>query len=226
MAVVFGALGVAQTVTICLKLDASRVVGEATAKLDGVFKETTLPAQVDAWQRASFECATRKMTSNLGTSSSIWMYQSDDATAVVRIDYPFVGWHHLLGCYEAQGWQVKSNEGATSAAQSIPDLEVWQLELTRPAGDALHVRCSQFDGNGRPVRPAAWQLTSWRRFLRHSPAKYLRHFGPDTSTYQVIMQVSTSSPKSDEWHQGLSTAFLSFREYLVGTVVSRLHSDG
>ncbi len=221
----FGLVGLGQIAGVAMRFDALRVVGEANGKLNNAFQEGTLPAHIESWKRVTFKSEEREMTNSLGASFASWTYQSDTTEATVTINYPFVGWHHLPACYEAQGWQVESTKMIAVASESEPDVEVWLLALGRPSGARMYVRFSQFDADGQPVRPAGWQLTSLRRALRHNPFGRRRAVSSDTSTYQVVMQVVTLNQSSAPSPEALTENFLLARKNLVETITQRLHND-
>ena len=100
------------------------------------------------------------------------------------------------------------------------------LALVRPSGARMYVRFSQFDADGQPVRPADWQLTSWRHALRHNPFGRLQAVSSDTSTYQVVMQVVTLNQASAPSPEMLTENFLLARERLLKTISQRLQDDG
>jgi exosortase len=225
MAGLFGVLGLFQVLALCVRADALHVVGEATVRLDNAFQAGTLPQQLNGWQQITFKSDTRKMTDRLGKSFSAWTYRSDDATALVQINYPFLGWHHLPACYQAQGWQIESIDTTTVASKSGPEIDVWRLSLNRPSGETMQVRFSQFDSRGQPVRPNAWQLSSLRKTFQHNPFTRLSVSGAGNSTYQVTMHLTGSHRFSESQHKQLTQDFLACRERLLETILKKLHDD-
>ena len=73
-------------------------------RCQGILNEQTLPAQLAGWHRVSYKTEERQRDNSFGQFSSQWEYRLGDRTAVVSIDYPFVGWHELLICYSAINW--------------------------------------------------------------------------------------------------------------------------
>jgi len=49
---------------------------------------------------------TRKNWDAFGQFSKEWRYRAGRNTVVLSVDYPFRGWHELVGCYQGIGWEV------------------------------------------------------------------------------------------------------------------------
>jgi exosortase/archaeosortase family protein len=86
----------------------------AQVRLD-VLEEDFLPPSFAAWQRKDFDLVDRNRASAFGEHSQVWKYLGSAQAAVASLDYPFVGWHELTECYEAQGWHVQSRTTGEAA---------------------------------------------------------------------------------------------------------------
>lgn len=102
--ILFATLGVAQAIlfwpTTATVLAADEGIPEQLAALG----EDALPAEWGTWRRSGFEVVHRDRGHSYGDDSRVWRYQRGTLVAAISLDYPFGGWHELVGCYEGQGW--------------------------------------------------------------------------------------------------------------------------
>jgi exosortase len=215
--VMFVLLGLTQTIAIAFGSRETKRVWSGR-DLDLSFTSETLPEQVQDWHRDGFQWQEREPQHTLGKWSATWSYRSDDSTASVSFDYPFVGWHHLVGCYEAQGWTVRTQEAIVLAAAEDPlEAPLVQVELARPGGAQALLLCSQFDAHGRPLPPpgtAGISSSSWYYALRDRLHKRMTEVGFDLSTYQTQLLVTGDAALSENQRQSVIEAFLEVRVLL------------
>lgn len=215
--VMFVLLGLTQTLAILFGGQETKRVWSGQ-DLDLSFTEQSLPEQLQDWHRDGFQWEERAPQHTLGKWSATWSYRSDDSTASVSFDYPFVGWHHLVGCYEAQGWTVRTQETIVLPAAEDPlEAPLVQVELARPGGAQALLLCSQFDAHGRPLPPpgtAGISSSSWYYALRDRLHKRMTEVGFDLSTYQTQLLVTGDAALSENQRQSVIEAFLEVRVLL------------
>jgi exosortase len=226
--VMFVLLGLTQTVVIAFGSQETRRVWSGR-DLDLSFTSETLPEEVKDWHRDGFQWEERKPQHTLGKWSATWTYRSDNSTASVSFDYPFVGWHHLVGCYEAQGWTARTQESIVLPAEVDPlKSPLVQVELARPGGAQALLLCSQFDSHGRslPVPGTAGiSSSSWYYALRDRLHKRMTEVGFDLSTYQTQLLVTGDAALSESQRQSLIAAFLEMRALLRQRLIQSTERD-
>ncbi|MBA4018743.1 MAG: hypothetical protein C0483_16370 [Pirellula sp.] len=70
------------------------------------------PAKSGNWELVpdSFQQTQRRADSQWGARSQSWRYRNGARELIVSLDYPYMGWHELTGCYVDSGWKLDSRE--------------------------------------------------------------------------------------------------------------------
>ncbi len=114
--------------------------------------EETLPKEVSGFTRSSFSMIDRVDGDPFGRSSQQWVFQKDNLTVSVYLDYPFDSMHDLCQCYGQIGWNVMdSNRSSdafdTPASQTESPAVIAGLNREFYGNSLIYF--SQFDLNGR-----------------------------------------------------------------------------
>lgn len=120
-----------------------------------------LPAGIGQFERIDFRTEHRENDNSWGEYSRVWVYRFGVRSAAASVDYQFVGWHELPGCYTSQGWHQKSwqiDPGGTAApaAGGAPGVERGPAVVAtfeHPEGRFGHLLFAMYDRYGRPLEP-------------------------------------------------------------------------
>lgn len=160
-------------------------------------KGDDMPAVWGRFTRESYSAKHEGPRYGRGEFLKKWTYRSVGAELSIGVSYPFVGWHELTDCYQAEGWFVDSR---------VPERE--------PNGDSVFVRLSKpleksgllwfafDDGAGNPLSPPVqrgWQanlrerlhLGWWRTLLGRKGT------GDRLTSYQIQLLVESTAPLSE-----------------------------
>ena len=179
--------------------------------LSDVLSEATLPERLAALKRVESKVQTRSPNSDRGRYSIAWRYAGPQRDAIVSVDFPFAGWHDLAGCYQSRGWEVESwtvmeGDGVHDAFQA-PFAELRMKDATARHG---HLLVTQFTAEGDALAPPSTlgrSLSAWCVAARNRVLKRFGDLGPEPTTVQVQMLVTSDLPLSDEHHQQARQAF-------------------
>jgi hypothetical protein len=109
-----------------------------------------LPARLGDWERVD---VARPAATNLGElegkHSSMWTYHRGRLTAVVALDYPFLGYHDNTVCYRTTGWTLLQR-----TQQSVPDGPFELVRMEKPPFLQGVLRFSLCDESGRWITAA------------------------------------------------------------------------
>lgn len=111
-----------------------------------------LPQQIGPWRCSGYEVIERDRNSPFGRHSQLWTYLGHEQTAIVSVDYPFHGWHELVECYVAQGWEVEAREVVPTGVDQDARVDV---RLRHAAGNRyarLLFLLTTRDGRAVPIR--------------------------------------------------------------------------
>lgn len=164
---------------------------------DRVFRPVnaeTAPARVGGFVRTGYRSEHRDIRSTWGESSKIWEYATGSTGFAASLDYPFVGWHDLLLCYEGQGWRVISRKFEDDG---VP---LMTAELVNSEGKFAFVIFTLFDRGGRPLTPPdgrdVFNVLADR--LNYRLFGQTDEHAPNALTHQVQVFVErTGSPVTD-----------------------------
>ncbi len=121
------------------------------------FPQDCLPAEINGWQQFSFETEERDLTSDAGHFSRIWHYKSGYRDAMVSVDFPFVGWHDLSGCYVGRGWDIRE-----TTVHAVDDWPMVEVEMTLPTGEFGTLLYCLVNPAGDPLLPPDEVEGYWR----------------------------------------------------------------
>ena len=183
-----------------------------TLRADAVF---ALPPQIDAWRRSESAEKLISQPEIEGKRSQAWAYQKDNVTAIVAIDFPFMGYHDLTVCYRVAGWNIHESALKRSALS---------------AGPFTQVRASRIDETGYLWYSLVDESGQWMEPRKASAAERLierlNHLGRtewNAPTYQVQLWVQSYNPLTDpQQHEDLSHLFLAVRHDLAQQVLAQL----
>jgi hypothetical protein len=133
----------------------------------------TLPVELAGWRRLGFELARRGAGHADGEYSAIWRYERGGLLAIVSLDFPFVGWHHLPDCYRGGGrlvseWHLEALPGSADG----DELVAASLESER--GRAATLLFAEWNSNGDMLEPPASGGLSWSRLLSDLKRRWAR----------------------------------------------------
>jgi hypothetical protein len=177
--------------------------------LTDVLFQGALPRELGPWERAHFRALTRSRNSDLGRYSIAWHYTGAKEDAGVSVNFPFVGWQHLAGCYQSRGWEIESRtvvaRDASGSALDAPFVELSMRDATARCGYLL---ASQFTAAGDGLTPPATPgLSAWYVSARNRVRNRFVDLGPQPWTFQIQMLVTSDLPLSDEQRQQAQHAF-------------------
>ena len=185
--------------------------GADRTPLSDVLSEGTLPQTLGAWKRAGFHAMTRSRNSDLGRHSIVWRYAGSREGAVVSVDFPFVGWHYLTGCYQARGWEIEARTVIEhDESQELLDAAFVELSMRDATARRGYMLVSQFTGAGDQQIPPATpglSLSTWCVAARNRVLNRFVDLGAEPTTIQIQMLVTSDLPLSDEQRQQARQAF-------------------
>jgi exosortase len=163
------------------------------------FDERWCDADAGSWRRTHFETLERDRNSPFGQHSHTWYFENAPRRASFSIDYPFLGWHELSECYEAQGWRVVSRRTIIGGKTNTPFVELELHHDARQAYGRLFFSLAARDGRPQPVRRLS-EVDEWRDRARlrweelRSGRKPTTRPGDDWLSYQVQLFVEAYQP--------------------------------
>jgi exosortase len=197
----FAALGIAQLASPVFANALQSQDAASNRRLASCFAADTLPPKLSGWTRKSFASETRGARRVQGRHSVAWTYHGRNGPMRVSFDFPFLGWHHVPNCYQAQGWEIVSVltvEGPTTGAERAGVLQVGMKDTS---GTRAWLLVSEFDRQGRVLAPlcrAERMETSWWSELRQRVVRRLTDWGLEFSTYQLQMLVTCPADASGD----------------------------
>ena len=118
--------------------------------------ERNMPAELDGWRRVGFKTEERKSDNAFGQFSACWQYRLGTRVALVSVDYPFLGWHELLICYDAIDWSTQRRQVVREEADagSGPSTAFVAATLSHKNGGYGSLRYGLVDDLGHGIEPA------------------------------------------------------------------------
>ena len=219
IATAFVAVGVIQAATLVYhrpshaeRLPVARAGrGNDRVPLADVLLEGALPQTLGTWERAEFRALARSRNSDLGRYSISWHYTGAKEDAIVSVDFPFVGWHYLTGCYQSRGWEIESRTVIEhDQPQELLDAAFVELSMRDATARRGYMLVSQFTGAGdRQIPPATpgLSLSAWYVAARNRVLNRFVDLGAEPTTIQIQMLVTSDLPLNDEQRQQARQAF-------------------
>lgn len=154
------------------KASVTQIVARAQQTLD----EKSMPDELAGWTRAGFKTEERERDNPFGQHSFVWRYNRGARTAQVSVDYPFRGWHELIGCYQSTEWKTRERRELQGQADSSTVAAPTYVEavLNNPRGQfaVLHfgfvddraqwIASPEQSGLGVAGREMPWELVPKR----------------------------------------------------------------
>jgi exosortase/archaeosortase family protein len=187
------------------------------------FGETTLAEELGPWRLTDYRLHRRGSHSDFAEIGHNWLYQCDNRMAIISADYPFVGWHELLICYESRGWSVRHREVYARNEGAVSEDGFIEAELTRPTGESAVLQFSLFEWSGQALDPPTpgSELLGRRLLNRFSLNPLFSILGQQRvtsllspATVQIQQFVTSDNPVSDDERNELRTQFLELRRQL------------
>ncbi len=190
---VIGILGVVQIGVMTLSSRGLASIDPDDPRLKTAFKESTLPIEIGRWTRTGFKTDSRALTDYMGRNSASWSYKSDDIEIVVSVDYPFLGWHELTHCYEAQGCVISER----NIHAEIEGIRTVSCEVLSPGDIKGRLWFSEFLESGQPLVPLGPSTGSAAYWLSRIQSSFLRQSASvrgNPSNYQVQLLAYRQTP--------------------------------
>lgn len=185
--------------------------GDDRVPLAGILSEGALPQNLGGRKRAEFRALTRSRNTDLGRYSIAWRYAGSKDDAVVSVDFPFVGWHYLTGCYQSRGWEIESRTVVENdESQDVTSAPFVELSMRDATARRAYMLVSQFTGAGQRQTPPATpglSLSAWYVAARNRVLSRFVDLGAEPTTIQIQMLVTSDLPLSDEQRQQALQAF-------------------
>ena len=180
----FAFLGVVQLAIAIASTLGAASINPDDPRMATLFNEETLPEKIGPWQRTGFETESRSNTNYLGRHSASWVYSNGDKQVFVAVDYPFLGWHELTGCYKAQGCTLQDREIVNKESDS----NVVSCTVRHASGESSALLFSQYLQSGEPLLPLGNDAGSWDYWLSRIQSSFLRisaSVRKNQSNYQI-----------------------------------------
>jgi exosortase len=198
----FAILGVAQLGVMTLSSRGAASINPDDPRLQTAFSESTLPEQLGELKRTVFQKDSRTLTDYMGRNTASWTYESEDKNVVVAVDYPFLGWHELTGCYEAQGCGISER----TVLPETNGVRTVTCEV-RSTGDLKgQLWFSEFLESGEPLVPLGSNASTGEYWLSRIQSSFLRQsaaVSSNPSNYQVQLLVHSRQAFTESEHAEL-----------------------
>lgn len=195
IAVVFSALGLIQVGVMVLSSRGSASINPDDPRLKSAFVESTLPETIGRWHRTGFQRESRALTDYMGRNSASWSFRSGDVDIVVSVDYPFLGWHELTHCYEAQGCVI-SERNIHPEKNGIRTVSCEVLSSGDTKGELWF---SEFLQSGESLVPLGTNAGTTQYWLSRIQSSFLRQSASirsNPSNYQIQLLATRKTPLS------------------------------
>ena len=178
---VFLFLAIAQLVILALTSRGLQSINPDDPRLAQLFRADTLPKTMGSWKQTGFEIESRSLTNYQGRHTAKWNYESELGRMIIAVDYPFLGWHELTGCYVAEGCRIDVRE-VMQADHTV------RASITMPSGTKSRLIFSEFTNQGQPLLPLgndAGTLVYWRSRLQSALLRQFASFDGSAGSFQV-----------------------------------------
>jgi hypothetical protein len=190
-------------------------------RLINVFTEETLPVSLGRWNRKAFNTESRSLTNYQGRNSAQWVYESDSGELVIGVDYPFLGWHELTGCYVAEGCELRDREIMESE-------NTVRATIIAPSGGNGRLLFAEYMTNGQPLLPLgndAGTLAYWRSRLQSALIRQFASFRRNLGSFQVQLLHQHLQPLSGSTEKELIEFHRLVSERIVEVVKEATQSN-
>ncbi|QDS88877.1 Transmembrane exosortase (Exosortase_EpsH) [Rosistilla ulvae] len=212
----FVLLLVLQLATLALQAESVTVIDPDNPQMITALNENSLPETIGEWERVEFDAESRALTNFMGRNTASWVYRSPRGTATVAIDFPFLGWHELTGCYAALGYDVSARE--VLATEDNDKIQSVQAIVAAPDGEVGHLWFSEFLQSGQPLVPAGNSSGTLQYWLSRFQSAFLKQTASlrrDPSSYQVQLLYQSKDPLDEQQ----ATAMRDFHHQTAITLV-------
>jgi exosortase len=166
--------------------------------------EQSMPAELVGWTRVGFKAEERERNSPFGQYSSIWQYRRGARTAQVSVDYPFRGWHELIGCYESTEWKLRDRrelQGQAGSPATAAALSFVEAMLSNPRGQFAVLHFGFVDDR------AQWIASPAQSGLGITGREMPWELAPKRPAYQFQVFSTGFAPPTDEDRRELTRLF-------------------
>ena len=167
------------------------------------FGEDSMPQAVGDWEVADYRTIERDRSSQEGEFTHQWSFTNGGQVTNVSMDYPFVGYHYLPGCYEKTGWRL--TRGGASI-EKAGDKDYFEYSMSLPNGKYGFLLFALHATDGSTVLPDSFN----RRWVR-TPIWSLLGLGNrvDSTDTTVQFQVfyTSDEPLNDEQREQMRAFF-------------------
>lgn len=214
----FALLGVTQLGIMVLSSQGTKSIDPDDPRLATAFTAATVPENMGSWQRDSFKTESRSVTNYMGRNSASWIYRRGDSEVIVSVDYPFLGWHDLGRCYQAQGCVIS---GHTILSADDRSCNTVTCEVLSPGGIVGSLWFSEFRESGEPLTPLnndAGSAQYWMSRLESSVLRQTASLRSNPSNYQVQLLVYPDQPLTQKDREELLTLHRQTAENIVAAI--------
>ncbi|HID24134.1 MAG TPA: exosortase U [Planctomycetaceae bacterium] len=151
----FAGLGILQVLILVLSSgDGVIFPGE----FDLSIGRTIAPSTICGRNQIDYQCQRRPDPRTLAAVDHLWRYEGPEGKALVSVTYPFLSWHELPLCYEAQGWQIEDRQVIRREAPAGGDESFLRVRLASREGRQAWLFFALLRGDGATVAPPSTEL--------------------------------------------------------------------
>jgi exosortase len=167
----------------------------------------------NGWKMSGYHLTTRNVRSNTGQYSHTWRLVKGEKIVIFSLDFAFLGWHGLEGCYRSSGWKVLD----FLVEEKSGDEWSWvECKMVNAFGSDGYLWYSLFDEDGAPYNQVFNERGVGIRLPRQT---ILNLFDEKSSsgppyTFQVQIFIESGRALSDEERVELTELFLELREVI------------
>jgi exosortase len=193
-------------------------VGDNSADLErlgGSLNASSITTLQDGWEFVQFA---KKQVDQHPVRSSTWTFRRGDVTALISLDYPFLGWHELPTCYTVQGWDIRERRVMNTLRHADEEVATLEFSLEKATGEFGMVMVSLFDRTGERLPPPSTYDWSWKGLAENAMSR-LGRYGIEAdhirSLYQFQVLVTSSSPLTSNEREKVAAFYFVARKELI-----------
>ena len=167
----------------------------------------------NGWKLTGYNLTSRDVRSNIGQYSHTWRLVKGEKIVIFSLDFAFLGWHGLEGCYRSSGWnvfdvQVKERTG--------DDWSWVESKMVNAFGSQGYLWYSLFDESGSPYTQIRGENADGFQLPRRTIFDLIQarsNAGPPF-TFQIQIFIEAGQPLTDDDRSELTELYLELREMI------------